>query len=216
MSQEQVKRCPDCMTMRPLNDFPRSRARPDGRGTYCKACFAVRYRDHRLRKAAAEGRSITPRRDVPEGCAFCPRCESTKPLTDFGRNAGARNGRTAYCRPCHNDVGRAGRERLHGSTRNYHLKARYGITAAEVDAMVEARCGRCALCQEREPQHVDHDHRTGAVRGVLCSTCNQGLGNFRDRADLLREAAAYLHRTTGQPFVVREEPGVYAVRPSVG
>ena len=39
---------------------------------------------------------------------------------------------------------------------------------------------------------------------------------FRDRADLLREAAAYLHRTTGQPVVVREERGVYAVRPSVG
>jgi hypothetical protein len=69
-----------------------------------------------------------------------------------------------------------GVKRLHGSTRDYHLKRRYGLTSADVDAMVEAQGGVCLLCRERPAQHVDHDHLTGAVRGVLCSCCNQGLG----------------------------------------
>ncbi|MCW2679741.1 MAG: phage endonuclease [Frankiales bacterium] len=75
--------------------------------------------------------------------------------------------------------------------------------------MVGLQGGVCALCRERAPQHVDHDHMTGQVRGVLCSCCNQGLGNFRDRADVLRTAIDYLERTTWQRQQV--SPGVYRV-----
>lgn len=70
------------------------------------------------------------------------------------------------------------------------------MTAEDVDALVEAQGGLCAVCGLRPPAHVDHDHRTGSVRGVLCSGCNQGLGNFRDSAEALRRAADYLERTS--------------------
>ena len=69
----------------------------------------------------------------------------------------------------------------------------------------------CALCQERPAQHVDHDHLTERVRGLLCSCCNQGLGYLRDRADVLRAAIGYLQTTTWQKR--RIEPGVYALDP---
>ena len=46
---------------------------------------------------------------------------------------------------------------------------RYGLTAVQFDATVEEQGGVCALCRVRKPDHVDHDHLTGAVRGVLCS-----------------------------------------------
>lgn len=95
---------------------------------------------------------------------------------------------------------------MHGSTRNYHLKRRYGITAAEYDERKAAQGGLCALCREREAEHVDHDHRTGEVRGLLCSCCNQGLGNFRDDARHLRAAAAYVERTQRWRCL---QPGVY-------
>lgn len=55
--------------------------------------------------------------------------------------------------------------------------------------------GMCAICRERPAEHVDHDHETGEVRGVLCFTCNVGLGNFRDRPDLLDKAVHYLEDT---------------------
>jgi hypothetical protein len=113
----------------------------------------------------------------------------------------------------------ASRVAIHGSSRNYHLKHRYGLTEAEVDAMIAAQDGLCALCRERPAEHVDHCHLTGEVRGVLCSCCNQGLGNFRDRADTLRQAIDYLETTTWQK--TRVCTGVYrltsprrAARPS--
>jgi hypothetical protein len=142
-----------------------------------------------------------------------------KDEAQFPRRGGGRTGYGAYCHPCQNARALASVVARHGSTRNAHLKRRYGLSEAEVDEMIKAQGGLCALCQERTPQHVDHDHVTGRIRGVLCSCCNQGLGNFRDRADTLRRAISYLETTTWQK--TRVCTGVYrltsprrAARPS--
>ena len=121
---------------------------------------------------------------------YCARCETTQPLENFGRNRSARDGLTTYCRPCHNEAGKEALARAGGS-REYHLRRRYGITGADVDAMVEAQGGTCAVC-DGKPEHVDHDHATGEVRGVLCFNCNQALGNARDDITVLKGLAAYL------------------------
>ena len=60
--------------------------------------------------------------------------------------------------------------------------------------MVEEQGGACAICQVRPAEHVDHDHETGAVRGILCFTCNVGLGNFGDEPERLLLAHRYLTR----------------------
>ena len=146
----------------------------------------------------AAGRVPTVRRELAPGTAYCRNCDTVKPLHEFGRRSGGRSGRAAYCTSCHTEKSKQSRDRLHGGSRAYHLERRYGITEAEYDEMVEAQGGFCALCGERPAQHVDHDHMTGRVRGVLCFCCNQGLGNFRDRADVMRAAIDYLQATTWQ------------------
>jgi hypothetical protein len=122
----------------------------------------------------------------------CPECGVVQSLDAFPRNKRSKDGHAFYCKPCHNRKGRESRERNHGSTRSYHLKARYGITGAEAARMLEEQNGVCAICEERPADHVDHDHRTGQVRRLLCFNCNGGLGQFRDDPDLLRAAADYL------------------------
>jgi hypothetical protein len=83
----------------------------------------------------------------------------------------------------------------HGSSRNFHLKRRYGITEAEVDAMTRRQGSLCAICREAVAKHVDHDHATSKVRGILCFNCNGGLGQFKDRVDRLEQAIDYLKDT---------------------
>jgi hypothetical protein len=115
--------------------------------------------------------------------------------TAFGRNRANADGLTAYCKPCHNRVGKETKERLYGGTREYHLRRRYGIGQAEVDAMLAEQGGLCAACRTDAAVHVDHDHRTGQVRGMLCFLCNQALGNVRDDVERLERLITYLHRT---------------------
>jgi len=68
-----------------------------------------------------------------------------------------------------------------------------GLTAELFDQMVIAQGGLCSIClQQLRQLHVDHDHQTGAIRGLLCPGCNMGLGNFRDDPKSLIRAALYL------------------------
>jgi hypothetical protein len=80
------------------------------------------------------------------------------------------------------------------------LRYRYGISLIQMRQMLEDQGGRCAICGTTEPKgrwnnwHVDHNHVTSKVRGILCGPCNVGLGTFCDNADILRKAADYLER----------------------
>jgi hypothetical protein len=75
--------------------------------------------------------------------------------------------------------------------------------------MVAEQGGVCAICGRPDPEHVDHDHETGAVRGILCFNCNGGLGQFRDDIDALQCAAVYLEGKTPD---VRDLTGVALAR----
>jgi hypothetical protein len=122
----------------------------------------------------------------------CTDCRKFKPISDFPRNKNTKDGFHCYCKECNNARTRESRERLHGGSRHYHLKHRYGIGAEDFDALVVQQGGVCAICGREAPEHVDHSHDSGAVRGILCFNCNGGLGQFRDSVDSLVNAVAYL------------------------
>ncbi len=103
-----------------------------------------------------------------------------------------------YRKLCHNARTRASVAK-NGGSRNYHLRRRYGITAQHADQMLAEQDGNCAVCREAPASHVDHDHATGRVRGLLCCNCNGAL-EFRDRADLMLRAAAYPQRDAAPRF----------------
>lgn len=202
-----MKWCPDCNSEKALSDFPPSRSRKDGRGTYCRECMRQRSKASYRTTRAKAGHVVKDRPAVPDGCAYCPDCSVVKPLSAFPRSKNRTNGRGVYCKPCHNTRSQESSRRLHGGGRHYHLVARYGISAADADKMVDDQEGLCAVCRAAPAVHVDHDHVFGTVRGVLCFNCNGGLGQFRDRTDVMRSAIRYLERTTWQRTLV--SPGVY-------
>lgn len=124
----------------------------------------------------------------------CPECGELKPLDEFCRNRSRKDGRAAYCKPCHNAVMREIAERLYGGNRNFLMKRRYGIDIATFEEMRRVQDGRCALCRKRKAIHVDHDHATGKVRAILCFKCNNGLGKLSDDPERMLRAVAYLSK----------------------
>jgi len=210
MSDLTDKVCRDCGSSKSASEFWKREKSPDGLAPYCRACFKRRNAEAAMRKAAREGRERSvpkQREELPDGFGRCPDCGELKPRSDFPRNKRVKSGYATYCKPCHNARGVETKQRLHGGTRHYHLMRRYGIGAAEVAAMVEAQMGLCAICLTPGPEHVDHDHKTGRVRAILCFNCNGGLGQFKDRPDLLRRGADYLEGNVWKPTLVA--PGVY-------
>lgn len=90
-----------------------------------------------------------------------------------------------------------------GRLRN-HIHHLYGMTLAQYDALLDQQAGSCAICKTKveDITHkkgigVDHDHKTGKVRGLLCGYCNHGIGMFRDNPQLCQNAATYLEQTKG-------------------
>lgn len=78
----------------------------------------------------------------------------------------------------------------------------YDLTVEEYNSLLETQDHACAICRSIEPGgkgrwHIDHNHKTGKVRGLLCAMCNVGLGNFYDDVALLRGAITYLEETDG-------------------
>lgn len=97
---------------------------------------------------------------APAGTAFCAGCQSFRDLEDFGKSATA-------CRACSS-------ARSHAAM----VAKTYGLEAGDYERLLEAQGGRCAICRARPKSKrlaVDHDHKTGAVRGLLCSRCNHDL-----------------------------------------
>lgn len=142
----------------------------------------------------------------------CATCKVEKPLDEFHRanKTNAKHKRQASCKPCmqkKNEAWRANNpEKYAQQKRNIRFRE-MGMTQEDYDRMLAAQDGGCAICGTTDPNNgnserfaIDHDHRCcpprkacpKCVRGLLCGTCNTGLGGFKDDTSLLLKAIAYL------------------------
>lgn len=142
----------------------------------------------------------------------CSTCGSSKPSSEFYRHNKHKRGYRYSCKECTKkyaiewnrdnppkrlETNRkwaiANRKALKAS----HLRCTYGITQEEYDAMVISQGGLCAICR-RKPKgrslDVDHSHRTGRVRALLCGPCNTAIGLLRENPDTMLEAVRYVLR----------------------
>ncbi len=124
----------------------------------------------------------------------CSRCRIF--TTDFGPNRRNNDGLDCYCRKCRREIRKEDYQRRKKRYAANSRRTRYGITAIEVENLKVRQRGLCAICADElgpgRETHVDHDHETGEVRGLLCANCNKGLGSFRDNREHLLKAIFYL------------------------
>ncbi len=130
---------------------------------------------------------------------LCSMCKEAKAPTEFNRRRERGRGVNYVCRAC--SSARRFTAKYLGNQRAGHLRRKFGITSSAYAQLLAAQNGGCAICEQPcetgKRLAVDHDHRTGQVRGLLCSRCNTALGLLRDDWAIVGLAAEYLefHRT---------------------
>lgn len=134
----------------------------------------------------------------------CACCGEIKPTTEFSRkNYHGRWRFYSYCKECNSKKFKKYYKENTEKCKKSNLKRKYGITPEDKEKMLENQGYKCAICGEelflfgsskKLTAHVDHDHKTGKVRGLLCKECNTGLGKFRDNTDYLLSAISYLKK----------------------
>lgn len=131
----------------------------------------------------------------------CSYCKQASPLDDFHMSKGHSSGRAAVCKPCQADYSakwyQDNKERRKEEMRVNQYMRYYGITIEEYDVLYKEQNHGCAICKASTGSNgkrlsVDHNHKTGEVRGLLCDDCNIGLGKFKDNSSLLAKAINYL------------------------
>lgn len=169
------KRCSKCGEVKPLNEYYAMRGMRDGHRNDCIECNKAAKRERHARN--------------PERYR-----ERARQWADDNPERRAAYQAEYRQRP---EVKRRARDA-------YFLRT-YGVTAADVDAMLEDQSGGCAICGRKPDRlasmHIDHDHEHGHLRGLLCLSCNQGLGQFRDDPSLLLRAIVYLRQRRGDAAV---------------
>jgi hypothetical protein len=172
-----VKRCKHCGETKSLDEFYGDPKARDGRRPECKACNLA----GRARKYAAN----------PQ-----PYIDRVKKWQQENPERLNENRREYRRRPARQSADRAG-----------YLKRKYGMTIADYERMFEAQGRVCAICGEERTLHVDHDHVTGSIRGLLCFRCNQAIGSLQEDHDIFQKAADYLDRDDELAALVRARVG---------
>lgn len=88
---------------------------------------------------------------------------------------------------------------------------RYGLLEIQINELKEQQGYKCKICNKKSPLVLDHDHKTGAFRGLLCSKCNTGLGMFQDNTIILKRATEYLTKSEG--FIIHPSSPEEVVEP---
>jgi hypothetical protein len=169
-----TKQCRICGEVKPLDDFYQMAGMRDGHRNECKACNLAE------KKRRYEG---DPEKHIDRVVRW--------------REAN-RDRFNAYQR---RNNARPERKR---AMRDAYYRRTFGISADDFDALLDSQGGGCAICGTQPERvanlHLDHCHDSGGIRGILCVSCNQGIGQFRDDPDLLDAAARYLrHGVTAEP-----------------
>ena len=119
-----------------------------------------------------------------------------------GRKPGAQNRRTTFKLMVLGDLAQPARRdaETRRAARAYRYEKTYGISMAQYEAMLQAQGGKCAACGAADPGHatgvffVDHNHTTGNVRELVCSTCNWIAGFLETHPDRVVSVQRYLAR----------------------
>jgi hypothetical protein len=134
---------------------------------------------------------------------YCGGCEQQLPFDAFNRHSGKPDGYQTQCRKCIKKARQNWASNNPEKRRKRKLKANYNLTTEDYNNLLKEQNYVCAICGTKDTRNknytflpVDHCHKTGKVRGILCDYCNVGLGRFEDDVERLKRAIDYLKKNS--------------------
>lgn len=132
----------------------------------------------------------------------CTKCGFKGTVARFYRDGKSKDGYTHWCKTCFKEQNQKDKARDPEKHRAYmrqrmflhNLKKLYSMTLEQYQDLLAAQANRCAICNRlfKKTPLIDHCHKTGKVRGLLCRACNTGIGSFKDDPTLTEAATRYL------------------------
>lgn len=136
--------------------------------------------------------------DLYKGKRICKVCNKTKDISEFYL-MNHKSVRSGKCKTCYNKKVKIYRQKNQQKyqdwNRVYHLEKKYKLTKEDFSKLRENQKNQCAVCQTELTDKlmvVDHNHKTGNIRGLLCRQCNFALGLLKDNIIVLKRAITYL------------------------
>lgn len=199
-----MKKCTKCKENKENSQFRRYKNYTSG---ICISC-ENKYRKEWRRKKHGEQIPLYERENlIKEGKNRCIKCDSVKPLSEFYKTDRINTGYKNTCKSC-----------IKIRERNSKIKRMYNISIDEYQILLNKQNNKCAICHTEftnQKQCIDHDHNTEEVRGILCDSCNRGLGLLKDDPIIILRAVRYLkaHVKQGELLEYPEEDNQ---QPSLG
>ena len=161
-----MKTCTKCGVTKPLFEFYDNKAAKSGKFSACRKCCKIYRILNKARKIEYDQKRYA---------------ENADQLKTYQKQYKAENP-----------------DKIKQNRNKYHLKKRYGLSPQEKQSMLDDQNNCCAICKiefdDAKATHVDHNHDTNELRGILCRNCNLGLGHFKDSKNLILDAVKYLTR----------------------
>jgi Recombination endonuclease VII len=181
------KICSNCKIEKSINEFYNQKGRKYGKESRCIKCKLITKETHEQNNM----RKIIDQKIEQRSCRIC---NTIKNISEFHKSKAGFAGRVAICKPCLKPITHKKAVKRKDVIRNYELKKAYGITQNDYNEMLIAQKGVCKICsiQKEETLHVDHNHTTGKIRGLLCNRCNMSLGMVKEDIIILNNMISYL------------------------
>lgn len=189
-SGKKYKVCKKCNKLLLFSEFWKDNSSKDGKKSNCILCCKQKWNEE-------PGRPRAGRTYVEPTEKLCRGCNVVLPIDSFSIRTERRNGRRSRCRQCCARTYKEYAEKNPGRSRRSNLKSKYGISEEQYFDMLSKQGDKCGLCTNMESgsatspwMHVDHNHVTGEIRGLLCHNCNIAIGMIEKNnidLDLIRK-----------------------------
>lgn len=174
--------CKICKNRKPIGDFYKSPNYKTGYRTSCKDC-TLKYDRERQNKHI--GQKLT-------GTKICCGCKIEQPVSEFTKRLRNKDGLRSRCKTCEHKSEH--NYRIRNPTGRYisRLRQDYGLDKDTYLDMLLQQEYKCKICGNKNKLCIDHCHKTGKIRGILCVRCNTGIGMFIENIIFLEKAIEYL------------------------